>query len=310
MTTPTATLTDGLDPGTPEWAARMSASKIAAVLGVAPEHWDSRFSLWHKMAGLAPWDDSLNADEKRRGHYLEPAMRQWWRDQHPAYSVARTGTWVNDERPWQIASPDGLIHDETGSLVGVLECKTSNNDWEWGSPGSDQVPRYYRAQAVWTMDTLGVPWVAFAVLTNYLTFVEYRVEYDPAEAEVIRVAGRDFLDSIHDRRRPELDDAVATHRTIRQMHPDIVDVDVEIPHELAIRYATAIEDVKTAEAIKRRYATEVADRLGDARRALTPGGITVAYRKPVKGGKPCLSPVPGLGARLLLAAPPVAREAS
>ena len=46
----TAVLLPDLQPGSPDWQTRMTASKVAAVLGLSP--WESRFSLWHRMSGL------------------------------------------------------------------------------------------------------------------------------------------------------------------------------------------------------------------------------------------------------------------
>lgn len=95
-----------MEPGSPDWLATMSASKIAAVVGLST--YESRFSLWHRMSGLI--DPEPDDDEKRRGHYLEPAIARWFADQHPEWVIEPTGTWGHQDRPWQTASPDRLVH--------------------------------------------------------------------------------------------------------------------------------------------------------------------------------------------------------
>lgn len=83
-------------PGTREWAQRMTASKVAAVLGVSK--WESPYSMWLRMKGLVPADDGRNANDKARGHYLEDGVVRWWIDQHPGVSVDAT------QRIWVRAS--------------------------------------------------------------------------------------------------------------------------------------------------------------------------------------------------------------
>lgn len=288
----TATLIPNLTPGDPEWAARMSASKVAAVVGHSP--YESRFSLWHKMAGTLPWDDGDNADEKRRGHYLEPALRQWFRDQHPDKRVERTGTWQRDLHEWQIASPDGLVDDDD-----LLECKTSNNDWEWGTPGTDEIPPNYKDQATWALLVTGRRRCYFSVLTSFMTFVEYAVDYDPAYAAWLVTETQAFMDSLG-KQQPAIDDHAQTYLAIRRLHPDIDDTEVEIDLQLALEYAAAKQARDDADKAYRGAGAQIALELGTGRVAKTATGLTVAYRKAGRGGStPYLNPGRGLTAALL-----------
>ena len=295
VATPGAVEIPNLRPGDPEWAARMSASKVAAVVGLSP--YESPFSLWHKMRGDLAWDDGENADEKRRGHYLEPALRQWFRDNHPDMHVIRTGTWQHKDRPLQIASPDALINPD--GPLDLLECKTSAKDWEWGDEGTDAVAPYYLPQAQWALDTLGARRCYFAVLTSYMNFTWYVVEYDPEYAAWLRAEVDAFMTSIALGNPPSIDEHEQTYRAVRQLHPDIEDVDVLVPDPLAQRYAQAQAGVRAAETEKRAVVTELAHLMGNARTAKTLTGLTVAYRKSTAGRTPHITPGPGLSAALL-----------
>lgn len=290
----TATQIANLTPGDPEWAKRMSASKIAAVVGHSP--YESRFSLWHKMSGNLAWDDGQNPDEKARGHYLEPALRQWFRDHHPDLTVERTGTWARDLFEWQIASPDGLVDDDA-----LIECKTSNKDWEWGEPGTDQVPVYYDDQAQWSMLVTGRSRCWFSVLTSFMEFREYVVDYDPAKAAWLVESADAFMRSLRmPASVPSIDEHDATYRAIRKLHPAIDDVEVEIPLPLALDYAEAKGTKDRAEAAYRHAGARISALLGTARVAKTATGFTVAYRKAGRSGSdPYLNPGRGLTATLL-----------
>jgi putative phage-type endonuclease len=292
MTTLTAHQVATLKPGDPHWAKAMSASKVSAVLGLSP--WESPFSLWHRMAGNIPWEDDDQAQLKR-GHYLEPGIREWFRDQHPHMQVDRTGTWVNNDRPWQIASPDGIAlrRNIARTPIGPLECKTANNDWEWGEPGTDQVPPYYRAQAMWQMDTLGLPVCHIAVLTSFMEFREYLIEYDPEEAEFIRGAAWDFLASLSAGKPPSIDEHNATYQAIRTLHPDIDPVDVELDPDLVQEFLMVLRNERDAKTDKAQLVTRIAHLMGTARRA-TYLNTTIATRLSKAGGTPYVTTARGL----------------
>jgi hypothetical protein len=125
-----------MDPGSPEWIRCMTASKVAAVLGLSP--WQSRFSLWYEMAGAV--EHQSGTPQQARGHYLEDGVARWVADQH-GLTLAPGGCWRNRTRPWQVASPDRLVtslmQQQTGGTgyripSAVVEVKTST-DWEaWG----------------------------------------------------------------------------------------------------------------------------------------------------------------------------------
>lgn len=278
------------EPGSAEWSAARSSglggSEIAAVLGLSP--WESRFSLWHRKKGIIP--ATPDNDAMSRGRRLEPVVASWFADEHPEYRVRRTGTWANRRRPWQIATPDRVLYARNGR--GLLEIKTSTEPDEWGAPGTDEVPIFYRCQVMWQLDTMGLSRAYVAVLTTRLDFREYVVDWNAAEAEVLRTEAREFLDTLDRDERPDLDEHGATYRTVRELHPDIDDVEVEIDPALAERYRAAVAEHKVAEAAKQRATVEVLDALGTGRRAVV-DGESIAIRVPGRGdAPPSLRPSP------------------
>lgn len=300
-TLPTAHLVPTLKPGDPEWAKRMSASKVSAVLGLSP--WESPFSLWHRMAGNIPWEDDDQAQLKR-GHYLEPGIRQWFRDQHTTLQVDRTGSWVHNDRDWQVASPDGIAFTKRLkglTPVAVVEAKTANNDWEWGEPGTDQVPPYYRAQGMWQMDTTGLRVCHFAVLTAFMEFREYVVEYDAEEASFIRDRAWEFLQSLKALVPPSLDEHGATYRAVRQLHPDIDDTEVTLDGHLVREFVDCLRNEQAAKTDKAELVTRIAGVMGNSRRA-TFDGLTIATRMSKQGGTPYVTTARGLVDKLGAAA--------
>lgn len=274
-----------LDPGSTEWLKTMSASKVAAALGLSP--YDSPFSLWHRMANLIPGQ----SDEPQllRGHYLEAGVLAWFRDQHPGWEITPGGCWASADNPRYTASPDALAVLPTGELRG-LEAKTAADDDEWGAPGTDQIPAGYRAQVIWQMDVVGTRVTHIAVLSAYLDLREYVVHYDPTEAAFIRERCQAFLDSLPDGSapaRPSIDTHNATYEALRRVHPLIDEVDVELDPETAAQYCHARHQLKAAEKAETYAKSLVIDELGTGKRARF-NGQTIARRQAKGEGVPYL----------------------
>lgn len=260
-------------PGTPEWAAKVTASKVAAILGLSP--WESPYSMWLKMRGDIPSDDGSNQAAKSRGHYLEDGIVRWWLDQHPEVETHATQLYKERDE-WAAATPD--LHANSSEGIVVMDAKTAASDDDWG----DEPPAYYLAQAVWQMWVCDADVAYIAVLFGrpQLAFREYRIERDQdLEAQIVAQC-HGFYDSLHMDVAPDLDDTVATYEAVRAMHPDIdADLDVEIPRDLAHEYVTASIAKKDAETAERSAKTRLLDAMGRARVA-TCDGAKVARRQP------------------------------
>lgn len=284
----TATLIGHFEPGSPDWhAARrdgLGGSEIAPVLGLSP--WESRFSLWHRKAGLVgPVEET---PEMEWGKRLEPVILQKYRDVHPELDFrVRNGTFAHDDRPWQIANPDLLAVDR------VVEAKFSMFGDGWGEPGTDQVPIYYRTQVLWYLDTLGLHHADLVVLIGGCDYREYTVLYDTAEADELRAAALEFLESIEHDDRPDIDAHSATYQVIRDMHPEITEADVELDNDLAQLYIGARCALANATDAEQLARSRIAEAMGNAKNAIW-DGRTIARRQARGDGTPYLVAARGL----------------
>ena len=268
----------------PEWhearARRVGSSDIAAVVGLSV--YDSRFSLYHRKAGLV--SEQVENDEMSWGKRLEPAVCQAFADAHPYLDVIEGGTWV-DRDGGRVANPDRLAIDRATGVVAVVEAKTAQHDDEWGEPGTDQIPPGYYAQVQHQLDVLGLTYAYVPVLIRGVDFRIYEVPYDAGRAAELREAAYEFLADIAAQRRPDIDEHAQTYWAVRQLHPDIEDREVELDVALAREYLDACDAEKAAKAAKTRATSLVADAMGTARIA-TCGGDLIALRKSQGGGTP------------------------
>lgn len=261
-------------PGSPEWARLVTASKVAAILGVSP--WDSPRSMWHKMRGeLGP---VLTNAATRRGHYLEAGILAWWRDEHPEYpTTVEQYVALRDDIPWALATPD-LRAD--GEDVVLVDAKSTSQMDEWGDPGTDQVPTHYLASSYWQLAMCPeAKRVHLAVLGPFLRFEEYVVERDEEIiADLIERCAR-FYESLSSDVPPALDDHVATFEVLRQQRGDVQKgVSVEVGPELATEFLTARESENAAVARARAADSRLIEAASSAQ-YVTCRGVRIARQQ-------------------------------
>ena len=210
-------MTLDLTPGAPEWCARVTASKVAGILGLSP--WDSPLRTWHVMAGNLPADDGNNADAKARGHYLENGCLDWWLDQNPLRTeVQRQATFTIGD--WAAATPDMLATDFDGETV-LVDAKTAATDDHWTDT---EPPAYYFASSLWQLACAPeAKRVHLAVLFGRprLSFREYVIERDDALIAGLIDECRTFYDTVQAGQEPGLSDMACDYDVIRTVHPDI-----------------------------------------------------------------------------------------
>ena len=267
--------------GTDEWRdlreGAVTSSRIAAILGLSP--WESPFSLWHRMMGIAP--DQPVSDLMHWGAKLEPLILDEYAhrrsiDGHDL--IRKPGLFRNARRTWQMSTPDAINRGR------IVECKYSPQMDGWGDEGTDQIPVYVRAQVLWQMDTFGFQFADVCVFFGGSgQYREYEVEWDDNDGFLMRDKGADFLDSLDTNRRPPIDGHDATYQVLKELHPDIDDEKVELPAAIGDRYRAALDMFDLAEDEKAAATALVLDSMGRARRAFHKG-IQIAMRIPGRGG--------------------------
>jgi putative phage-type endonuclease len=242
--------------------AGITASEIAAVMGISP--WESPFSCyWRKVCGWRT-DDS---DIMSTGRRLEGAIADWWATQNGPYLIVHeAGLYAHSDRPWQLATPDRLIcdpqmHDNPfpddpsyehrhadEDVIALLEVKWLAYSWDgWGEPGTDQIPVYYRAQALWQLDVMGVDEVYIAALGPGGFRAYGPIVRDEDDLQVMRKAGEEFARRLAEQDPPPLDGHSGTLAALKRLHPSVGEGAVEVASQLATDYAMARLARKTAE---------------------------------------------------------------
>lgn len=289
----TARLIGNFENGSQEWhelrATGIGGSDIAAICNASP--WTSPFALWAKKTGRIE-DDITDSEPAEWGNRLEEAVIDKFASTHPELTVHRkVGTWRHIIRTWQLANPDALYENEDGTF-GIFECKTAQFEDEWTLPPkgvmgtADGVPAWYRTQVQWYLDTFGFQEAIVGALFHGNKYREFLIAADTFEQatnldQVLKF--REYLDTDT---QPDYDGALSTLETIREMHPNITDDEVELG-DLGMYYELARIEFGNAEKHFTEMKSRVLDAMGNAKRGLINDVWTVT-RQARAGGKPFL----------------------
>lgn len=255
-------------PGTPEWARLVTASKVAAILGVSP--WESQRSMWHTMRGELPI--APESRPMRRGNMLENAVLDWWLADNPEWvEVERQPVFTIDD--WCLATPDMLVeHRDTGERM-LVDAKTTSSDMDW----ADDVPVYYVASSMWQLAMApNVERVCLAALFGKpFDMRSFYVDRDDELIDGIVSKCRAFYDSLTQDTPPALSDHVADYAaTVRTVTGISAGDTAELADDVAAGYLQALAYEKAADIFKAR----VLDAMGEAQYA-THNGQKIARRQ-------------------------------
>lgn len=294
----TAVLVTTAPANTQEWhearANGIGASEIAAVVGLSP--FSSAYALWLEKKGLIPGADPDNP-LFYWGHALEPIVADRFAFQHPEFWVMECGTFIAEERGWQLANPDRLLFPlevipNVTEPLGVLEIKSSRFGDGYGPTGSDQIPLHVRCQVQHQMDVVEVPFAHVAVLIGGSDYREYRIAADPEDQVALRDAGAAFWASLATNDEPPVDASFATYEAARKRYDDI-DPDAEpfeIPNGIWDTYCATRDSIANRENTLRQLKSGLLDGMGTARIA-TNDGTPVLRRQMSSAGTPYLKEI-------------------
>ncbi|WP_280363751.1 YqaJ viral recombinase family protein [Nocardia wallacei] len=266
-----------VEPGSAEWLAMITPSKVAAILGMS--RWESPYRLWHRMKGIVPPEPP--ADRFDVGHAMEAALAELWRIRNPGWQLSRPQLQITREFPGFASLATLDRRARRGTRRRCVEFKVARRLEDWTRFGTDEAPADYTAQLTWQMHVTGYiddP-AHLMVMGPYFEHHTYEVAYDAELAAAIEDICSEFHQSLRSDVPPPLDDSVATYECVRELHPDIDPAATAVlDPELAASYLDADRAVKTAETILRGNKTRVLDAMGTAS-AATSAGQPIATRR-------------------------------
>lgn len=278
-----------LEIGGAEHNATFTASKIPAILGVAPPNWETSKSIWMKMAYPECFPTKPSNRQQRRGKTLEAGLMDLWFVDNPEWErFGGEQTFARHDLGFPAAATpdDDATNTKTGEQVGIENKVVSRDDKKlWGKPGTDQIPVYYFFQAMWQMHMSGRRRTLVIKNGPYIdqqdTFV---VHYQPDIADTIEAKVRAFHLSVLAKEEPVNDGNEATLRAVQRVYSGIKEAD---EWEVSLDMGIALEEARIAtKTIKAELTKAQADILGSVGTAKTIkcGGQIIGNRRATKAG--------------------------
>lgn len=276
-----------------EWLDRrregLTASEMAAVVGLAPPRWGSAFDLYH--AKLEGWVTE-QTEQMAWGHFAEPWVAERFADQYPHLHISEGGLYRSSTHHWLMATYDRLAYEsgaegdlQGDTALGPVQIKTQGFlDDDWGEPGSATIPVHYRVQVLIEMAVGDYAMAWLPVMDNNHKVITYEIPRDAeaeADIEYLIGAGEEFLDRLRLHREPPVDWTPATAKALKRLHPVLEEREVEIPITLARRYKRAIAAEKAAAQRKALAVNQIMARMAGAKYAVV-AGLTGPKGQPVK----------------------------
>lgn len=262
----------------------IGASEAAAVLGVSP--WKKPIDLWMEKVGLVELED-VETSRKRWGKLLERAVVEEAREvleipftRNP--EGPRRRTFRHPDLEYLTATPDGFRLRPSRTIRAFsVEAKTSRSGKGFGDPWTDEIPLYYKAQAIHQSIVLEVPVVYVPTLIGGSDFRMYVVEPTREQKEALLEALVDFWRLVETKTAPE----EISSEYVRAIHPeDDGSEKVATPSEIAlvqeyreVRYGRESYEEKEAE-----LATKIQAAIADAKKLVGPG-FRISFAKSKDG---------------------------
>lgn len=208
-------------------AKGLGGSDIAAIVGLSK--WATPFDIWLDKKGNAPKQEE--EQWQSWGNKLEPFIASAYSDKTQQKIVKCGVTLANEERPWQLGSPDYLCVDKPSGI----DCKNIRiKSSEWGEEGTDLIPSYYLIQVQYYMTLLGIPVYDLPVLFGGSQFEIFTIENnEKLGASLLEKAEEFWKTYIIGDKRPEIEDSPRVRNWIKSQFPK---------HIRPLRAATAHED--------------------------------------------------------------------
>jgi putative phage-type endonuclease len=143
----------------------IGGSEVATILNM--NQYETPFSIWKKKVS-----DEIEIEENDYmtfGILVEPAIIAWYNKRTKSNAVKDTFIRIHPEYDCLFTNLDGVIHDEHGNEIGLVECKsTSYRNYElWENDTEDCVqgiPLYHYCQVQHELSITGLPWCDLAIL--------------------------------------------------------------------------------------------------------------------------------------------------
>ena len=157
----------------------IGGSEVGSICGVNP--WSSALQVYFNKTGQ--YQDDIEPDDAAKermhwGHVLEPVVAQEFESRNPGLKCVEADcSFKSNKVEYLLANVDRFVVNESGTIVGLLECKTANSlmaaEWE---AGEIPISYYYQVQHYMFVTGIHKGWICCLVGGN--KFFQYDIFFD------------------------------------------------------------------------------------------------------------------------------------
>lgn len=261
----------------------LGGSDIAAIIGLSP--WRTPRDIYLDKKGLA--EPEPETDAQYWGTTLEDIVAREY-SKRTGRKIERCNVlFRHPEHPHLLGNLDRVVFDDpgkrpvvNGKLITsrILECKTASQyaSGDWGEPGTDQIPEYYKAQVQWYMGITGAQVCDVAVLIGNRDFRIYTVDRDDAVIAYLFAEGvkfwKEYIETDTMPPAVTLADIEAVHHGT---HKARAFASQEIAQKVE-RYKEIDQQIKDLKAEQEPLKVAICDHIGDAVELVAPDARKLA----------------------------------
>lgn len=250
----------------------IGSSDAAAILGVCP--YKTPLGVYLDKIGEAPPTPETPA--MRRGLLLEDDILNEAESLLGCGPLRRQAFTRHPERPWQIATVDGLSHD---GLIVEAKVVGMRQAWQWGEPGTDEVPDGYLVQVQHQLAVTGGQEAVIAALIGGSDLHIYRLTRNDRLIARMTEMEAGFWSGVIDRVPPPPTDP-SDAEIVSYLHPP-TEAAVELPPnvaEIVGRYTAYGKQAAEADRLRGLARAELLAALAGAGRGTLPDGREVRQK--------------------------------
>jgi putative phage-type endonuclease len=250
----------------------IGASDAPVVAGVSP--YKSRVELWLEKAGLSTPDSGMS-HPMRWGHRLEPAIALALQERIGCTYAGEQVCLQSEERPWQLATLDRVIDDET---IAELKSVTPAKAASLGEDGdADSLPQDWLLQGQHQLAVSRSKVVIFAVFVGTLEDIRiYHVERNDQLIDSLNEVEAEFWESVQSKTPPLALDVRDSEAIVK--HLGVKEGQIELPGDIDAvvdEYDEVNRQISLLEDMKNQSKAKIIDALGGVSIGVLPSGRIV-----------------------------------
>jgi putative phage-type endonuclease len=195
----------------------IGGTDIGAIVGMS--RFKSKFDVWLEKTGqAAPKEITL---PMKLGSRMEPLLSELYTEETGIVpDILDPPIIFMPDKPWHCGSPDRTVAVQ--GKMRVLELKTAGDrmSYQWGEPGTDEIPKDYYLQTMWYMPLLKTDEAEVAALIGNRKFAIYKITLDLEILAFLEEEAEKFwVDHVLANKAPEIEATDGAKNWLRKMYP-------------------------------------------------------------------------------------------